>query len=54
MSKTPYDTVMISGGFDPIHVGHIRLIREAAKYGEVIVAMNSDEWIFRRIYDDKG
>jgi cytidyltransferase-like protein len=48
MSKTPYDTVMISGGFDPIHVGHIRLIREAAKYGDVIVAMNSDEWIFRR------
>jgi cytidyltransferase-like protein len=42
------DTVMISGGFDPIHVGHIRLIREAAKFGDVIVAMNSDEWIFRR------
>ena len=33
------DVVMISGGFDPIHVGHIRLIREAAKYGDVIVAM---------------
>ena len=42
------DTVMISGGFDPIHVGHIRLIREAARYGNVIVAMNSDEWIFRQ------
>ena len=39
---------MISGGFDPIHVGHIRLIREATKYGNVIVAMNSDEWIFRQ------
>lgn len=42
------DTVMISGGFDPIHVGHIRLIREASKYGDVIVAMNSDDWIFRQ------
>jgi len=42
------DTVMISGGFDPIHVGHIRLIREAAEYGDVIVAMNSDDWIFRQ------
>lgn len=42
------DTVMISGGFDPIHVGHIRLIREAAQYGDVIVAMNSDDWIFRQ------
>lgn len=39
---------MISGGFDPIHVGHIRLIREAAEYGDVIVAMNSDDWIFRQ------
>lgn len=39
---------MISGGFDPIHIGHVRLIREAAKYGKVIVAMNSDEWIFRQ------
>lgn len=48
MNETSYDTVMISGGFDPIHVGHIRLIREAANYGNVIVAMNSDEWIFRR------
>ena len=42
------DTVMVSGGFDPIHVGHIRLIREASKYGDVIVAMNSDDWIFRQ------
>jgi cytidyltransferase-like protein len=48
MNKTPYDTVMISGGFDPIHIGHIRLIRKAAEYGDVIVAMNSDEWIFRQ------
>lgn len=48
MNETSCDTVMISGGFDPIHVGHIRLIREAANYGNVIVAMNSDEWIFRR------
>lgn len=42
------DIVMVSGGFDPIHVGHIRLIREASKYGDVIVAMNSDDWIFRQ------
>ena len=42
------DAVMVSGGFDPIHVGHIRLIREASKYGDVIVAMNSDDWIFRQ------
>jgi len=48
MNRAPYDTVMISGGFDPIHVGHIRLIQKASEYGNIIVAMNSDEWLFRR------
>ena len=48
MSRTPYDTIMVSGGFDPIHVGHVRMIREAAQYGDVIVVANSDEWLFRK------
>jgi D-beta-D-heptose 7-phosphate kinase/D-beta-D-heptose 1-phosphate adenosyltransferase len=39
---------MVSGGFDPVHVGHIRMIREAAKYGDVIVIANSDEWLYRK------
>jgi len=46
--RTPYSTVMVSGGFDPIHVGHVRLIREASQYGNVIVAVNSDKWLFRK------
>ena len=37
--------VMVSGGFDPIHSGHIYLIREASKHGEVIVLLNSDKWL---------
>ena len=41
-------TVMVSGGFDPVHVGHIRMIRDAAQYGDVIVIANSDEWLFRK------
>ena len=41
-------TVMVSGGFDPVHVGHIRMIREAAKYGDVIVIANSDDWLHRK------
>ena len=41
-------TVMVSGGFDPVHAGHIRLIRAAAQYGNVIVIANSDEWLFRK------
>ena len=46
--RTQYSTVMVSGGFDPIHVGHVRLIREASQYGNVIVAVNSDKWLFRK------
>ena len=41
-------TVMVSGGFDPVHIGHIRMIREDAKYGDVIVVANSDAWLFRK------
>ena len=43
-----YTTVMVSGGFDPIHAGHIRYIRAAAEHGDVIVIANSDEWLFRK------
>ena len=37
--------ILISGGFDPIHSGHIKLINDASKYGDVIVLLNSDEWL---------
>ena len=40
--------ICISGGFDPIHVGHIRLIEAAAKHGDVFVILNSDEWLMRK------
>lgn len=40
--------VCISGGFDPIHLGHSRLIKEAATYGNLIVILNSDEWLKRK------
>ena len=36
---------LITGGFDPIHVGHIRLIQEAGKIGRVVVGLNSDQWL---------
>ena len=49
MTRTPYDTVMVSGGFDPMHIGHVRMIQEAAReFGEVIVAVNSDDWLLRK------
>ena len=41
-------TIVISGGFDPIHPGHIAMIEDAAKYGEVHIIVNSDEWLVRK------
>lgn len=41
--------VCISGGFDPIHFGHARLIAAAYKaYGDVVVILNSDDWLRRK------
>lgn len=40
--------VLISGGFDPIHVGHIRLIQSCARVAPVWVALNSNEWLKRK------
>lgn len=40
--------IVISGGFDPIHPGHIAMIEEAKKYGEVHIVVNSDEWLIRK------
>ena len=38
--------VMISGGFDPIHIGHIRYIKEAKKLGDkLIIVLNNDNWL---------
>ncbi len=40
--------VAVSGGFDPIHRGHIRMLEEAAQLGRVHVYLNSDEWLLRK------
>jgi D-beta-D-heptose 7-phosphate kinase/D-beta-D-heptose 1-phosphate adenosyltransferase len=40
--------IVISGGFDPIHPGHIAMIEDAQKYGEVHIIANSDEWLIRK------
>ena len=37
--------VMVSGGYDPVHIGHILLLEEARKFGFVSVALNSDNWL---------
>lgn len=41
-------TIAISGGFDPVHIGHVKMIEEASKLGGVLVILNSDEWLMRK------
>lgn len=48
MSNDKKKTVMVSGGFDPVHIGHIRMILDASNYGDVIVVANSDDWLYRK------
>ncbi|MDA7494536.1 adenylyltransferase/cytidyltransferase family protein [bacterium] len=40
--------IAVSGGFDPVHIGHVRMIRDASRYGDVLVIINSDDWLMRK------
>tara|TARA_R110000851_G_scaffold139396_2_gene276325 strand:- start:117 stop:881 length:765 start_codon:yes stop_codon:yes gene_type:complete len=41
--------VMCTGGFDPLHSGHIAYFEEAKKLGQILcVGVNSDEWLIRK------
>lgn len=40
--------VLFTGGFDPVHSGHIEAIKEASKYGQVVIGLNSDAWLIRK------
>lgn len=42
-------TVVATGGFDPIHSGHIEYLKEASLCGmNLVVGVNSDEWLIRK------
>ncbi|NDB84947.1 MAG: hypothetical protein EB127_19930 [Alphaproteobacteria bacterium] len=41
-------TIALSGAFDPLHVGHIRMIKSAVNFGRVIIILNSDTWVKKR------
>jgi cytidyltransferase-like protein len=41
--------VLCTGGFDPLHSGHIAYFNEAKKLGDVlVVGVNSDDWLIRK------
>ena len=43
------NVIIVSGGFAPIHKGHLRMFREASWLGHhVVVGLNSDEWLTRK------
>lgn len=50
--KKQKKVVMVSGGFDPVHIGHVRLFNEAKKLGdELVVFINNDNWLnFKKGY----
>jgi D-beta-D-heptose 7-phosphate kinase/D-beta-D-heptose 1-phosphate adenosyltransferase len=38
--------VLVTGGFDPIHRGHVSYIRAAKELGDIlVVGLNSDQWL---------
>jgi cytidyltransferase-like protein len=41
--------VLVTGGFDPIHSGHLKYFREAKKLGDwLVVGINSDLWLTKK------
>ena len=41
--------VLVTGGFDPLHSGHIAYFKAAKKLGDkLVVGVNSDEWLTRK------
>ena len=44
-----YKVILISGGFDPVHKGHIECIQNAKKLAdEVWIGLNNDSWLYRK------
>ncbi len=41
--------VAVSGGFDPVHIGHVRMFAAAKKLGdELVVILNNDNWLKKK------
>lgn len=49
MIEKRYEIMVLSGGFDPVHKGHVRMFKAAKNQAyKVIVGLNSDEWLVRK------
>ena len=48
-SKKKSIIVAVSGGMDPVHVGHVRMFQEAKKLGDkLVVILNNDNWLRKK------
>ena len=46
MANKKYKVMLVSGGFDPVHKGHLEMIAAARKLAdEVWVILNNDSWL---------
>ena len=44
--KKKYKVMLVSGGFDPVHKGHLEMIAHAREQAEeVLVILNNDRWL---------
>ncbi|MDE2439249.1 MAG: adenylyltransferase/cytidyltransferase family protein [Patescibacteria group bacterium] len=48
-NKKEKKIVAVSGGFDPLHVGHVRMLQEAKRLGDtLVVILNNDHWLRKK------
>ena len=41
--------IILSGGFDPVHIGHLEMFKAAKEMdATVVVGINSDDWLIRK------
>jgi D-beta-D-heptose 7-phosphate kinase/D-beta-D-heptose 1-phosphate adenosyltransferase len=44
------ESVVVSGGFDPIHVGHLRMFKDASELApRLIVVINNDHFLMQKV-----
>lgn len=49
MNTELHKIVAVSGGFDPVHIGHVRLFEEARRLGtKLVVILNNDHWLMKK------
>ena len=49
LGKNKKIVVAVSGGFDPVHFGHVRMFQHARALGdELVVILNNDNWLKKK------